>query len=111
MRYLVFLVGPSLVGVALGTLFGKGWRVYVLYGAGLVAGFFAVVGIYLSSPTNYDPFGCSECREHLGRWWEPDSVLIFVGLAYFFYLNGIWVGLGVREVFQAVKTRRSGSAT
>jgi hypothetical protein len=110
MRYVVVLVGPLLVGVVLGALFGKGRRFYALYGVGLVLGFLAVIGIYLSAPTHYDPFGCSECREHLGRWWEPDYALILVGIGYGCYLLGVWIGALARYVSQRSKSDGEGLA-
>jgi hypothetical protein len=60
----------------------------------LLAVAWLVVG-YLAAPT--EPGHCSDCREFLGRWWEPELALFFEGLALASWLAGVGVGAAIRR--------------
>jgi hypothetical protein len=61
---------------------------FLLAVAWLVAG-------YLASPT--EPGHCSDCREFLGRWWEPELAVFVEGLAFAGWLAGVGLGAAIRR--------------
>jgi hypothetical protein len=50
---------------------------------------------YLTAPT--EPGHCSDCREFLGRWWEPELGLFVEGLAIAGWLAGVGLGAAIRR--------------
>ena len=60
----------------------------------LLAVAWLVVG-YLAAPT--EPGHCSDCREFLGRWWEPELALFVEGLALAGWLAGVGLGAAIRR--------------
>jgi hypothetical protein len=103
----VFVVAPLALGAVLGAAFARGWiSTYTLMGLGLLLGFCVLVIAYLTSPPDYQHSGHTEGRQFLGRWWDPDFVVILMGIAYVLYLIGLGLGVFVREV---VWLFRSGS--
>jgi hypothetical protein len=53
-----------------------------------------VVG-YLAAPT--EPGTCSDCRQLLGRWWEPELAVFVEGLALADWLAGVGLGAAIRR--------------
>lgn len=74
----------------------------------LLAVAWLVVG-YLASPT--EPGHCSDCREFLGRWWEPELGLFVDGLAFAAWLAGVGFGAAIRrsEAVEVSRVRRPGA--
>jgi hypothetical protein len=83
---------PFAVALVVTVAFGRTKRVAL---AGfLLALVWLVVG-YLASPT--EPGHCSDCREFLGRWWEPELALFVTGLAFAAWLAGVGLGAAIRR--------------
>jgi hypothetical protein len=63
---------------------------------------------YLASPT--EPGHCSDCRELLGRWWEPELAILVDGLAFAAWLAGVGLGAAIRrsEAVEVPRVRRPG---
>jgi hypothetical protein len=95
----IFLVAPLALGAVLGAAFARGMlRTYVLVALGLLLGFGFLVFVYLSSPPDYQHSQRTEGRQYLGRWWDPDFVLMLTAISYFLYLVGMGLGAFVREL-------------
>jgi hypothetical protein len=89
---LVLLVVPFAVGLVLTVAVGSTRRVAL---AGfLLAAAWLVVG-YLAAPA--EPGSCSDCREFLGRWWEPEFAVFVEGLAVAAWLAGVGLGAAIRR--------------
>jgi hypothetical protein len=80
------------VALVLTVAFGSTKRV-ALAGV-LLAVVWLVVG-YLAAPT--EPGHCSDCREFLGRWWEPEFAVFVEGLALAAWLAGTGLGAAIRR--------------
>ena len=93
---------PFAAGVMTGAIWPRGWPRGYLLGFGALVGFGVVLYAYFSAPRHYDPFGCSDCREHLGRWWEPDFVVLLVAIGFLAWCSGLYVGSGLRAVAERV---------
>ena len=94
---LIAIIGlPFVVALVLTVAVGstKRRRRRVALAGLLLAVAWLVVG-YLASPT--EPGHCSDCREFLGRWWEPELALFFDGLAFAAWLAGVGLGAAIRR--------------
>jgi hypothetical protein len=49
----------------------------------------------LAAPT--EPGSYSDCREFLGRWWEPELAVFVEGLALAAWLAGVGLGAAIRR--------------
>jgi uncharacterized membrane protein len=105
--YLALLGGPFALGALLGAALASGWlRVYALFGLGLLIGSSFVLAVYVSSPQDrqHDSSGCSHCVQLWGRWWDPVWAFLVPGIGYFFYLLGIGLGAGARELTKSLRS-------
>jgi hypothetical protein len=101
----IFFGAPLLLGVVLGAFLARGLvSTYALCGLGLLLGFGAVLVVYLTSPPDYVHSNGTDARQFLGRWWEPDFVVILTAIAYVLYLVGLGVGAFVREVVAVLRS-------
>jgi hypothetical protein len=101
----IYFGAPPALGAVLGAAFARGMlRTYALFALGLLLGFGVLVLAYLASPPDYQHSGHTEGRQFLGRWWDPDFVLILTGIAYVLYLVGIGLGAFTREVIWLFRT-------
>ena len=95
----IFFIAPLALGAVLGAAFARGMLgTYGLFALGLLLGFGILVLAYLTSPPDYQHSRGTEGRQYLGRWWDPDFVLMLTGIGYFLYLVGIGLGAFVREL-------------
>ena len=108
MWVLGWLGPPFTVGALIGAAFARGRRstaAAVALGMGL--GFEVVLWAYFTSPPSAAPYnGCSDCKNYVGRWWEPDFVAFIVVIGYFFWLFGIGAGIGVRGLVRRIREAR-----
>lgn len=98
---LIWLGGPLAVAVLLtavgGARFGH-WPWLLLVGVLLAA---AVVFIaYLQAPPDYQHSNGTEGEMFLGRWWDPNWVVAIVGIGYFSWTVGVFVGFALRLLGQ-----------
>ncbi len=105
---LIVLAAPWLFGAVLGALFGRsGWRLLALVVLGVLLGFCLLLWAYLVAPPNYSQSnGCSDCEEYLGRWWEPNFVLVLAVLGNAAYLVGVGIGAAVGAILRAARKPR-----
>ena len=66
-------------------------RAVAVLGLAVAAGF--ILWAYLDAPTTAQ--GCSDCRELLGRWWQPNVAGFLALCGYVAWLAG--TGLGARR--------------
>lgn len=98
MWVLAWLGPPFIVGALIGAAFARGyWSTAAAAALGVGLGFGVVLWAYYSAPLSSAPYnGCSDCGNYLGRWWEPNFVIFFVVIGYFFWLLGIGAGVVIR---------------
>jgi hypothetical protein len=105
MWVLAWLGPPFIVGALIGAALARGyWTTAAAAALGVGLGFGVVLWAYCSAPLSSAPYnGCSDCENYLGRWWEPNFVIFFVVIGYFFWLLGIGAGVGVRRLVRSAR--------
>jgi hypothetical protein len=88
--FVLLLVVPLVVATTLAAAVNR-TRAVALLGLAVVAGF--LLWAYLDAPTTSQ--GCSDCRELLGRWWQPNVAGFLALCGYVAWLAG--TGLGARR--------------
>lgn len=106
----VWIGGPFVVGLVATALIRIRWPKngswMAVAGTLLASGF--VVWSYYESPPSGAPYdGCSDCGNHLGRWWEPGFTVFLAVSGY-----GLWLlGVGASVVLDAARRARRKRAT
>jgi hypothetical protein len=88
----VWIGGPFVLGFVLTVLTRLRWPRKGPWMAlvGVAPGCAFVVWAYYTSPRSGAPCdGCSDCENYLGRWWEPQFVMLLAVTGYILWLLGI----------------------
>jgi hypothetical protein len=85
------LVGPVVLGAALGHRLGRGWLgVFAAVGVGVLLTLGALVIWYLLAPKSVT--GCYECSEYWGRWMDQTMFTTWLPLTLSLWSLGVVVG-------------------